>query len=211
MDIYFIRHGETDWNSEGKAQGRSDIPLNGKGLRQAKQLRDYFKEINITAIYSSKSLRAHRTAEEISKDHELIPIIENGFLELDFGSLDGTPLNNMRVNFPDFYKQWEIDPSKADFPNSEENLTTLQKRTWSTTEKLANLHTDSDRIVIVSHAFAIYSVLCKALEMPLSNYGRLRLTPGSISILEATKKVPSDFIGTKWTLKQLNLHPSKEI
>ena len=64
-------------------------------------------------------------------------------------------------------------------------------------------------VIVVSHAFAIYSILCRALDMPLKNYGRLRLMPGTISILEAKKNPGDGFIDTKWTLTQLNSSPSQ--
>ena len=48
--IYVVRHGQTDWNLEGKTQGRTDIELNEVGIEQAKQTKKELKNINIDLI-----------------------------------------------------------------------------------------------------------------------------------------------------------------
>ena len=66
MKIYIIRHGQTDWNVEGKIQGRQDIPLNAAGKMQAQALAKGMENRPITAIYSSPQLRAMETAQAIA-------------------------------------------------------------------------------------------------------------------------------------------------
>jgi len=209
LKIYLVRHGETDWNLSGKAQGQSDIPLNSTGETQALSISKYFSPIDIESIYSSSVQRALKTASILSINHDTDPIINDNFLEIDFGSLDGEPLNEMRSKFPLFFKKWTSDPTTAVFPDSKETLGILQSRTWKGITELVEAHDENDNIVVVSHAFAIYSILCRALDMPLKNYGRLRLMPGTISVLEAKKTPGENFIDTKWTLTKLNFNPSQ--
>ena len=68
--IYIIRHGETDNNKKRVLQGRSNLPLNEEGVRQAEKARDFFdgNEIIFEKIYSSPLIRAIRTAEIITGD-----------------------------------------------------------------------------------------------------------------------------------------------
>ncbi|MCB1223613.1 MAG: histidine phosphatase family protein, partial [Mesotoga sp.] len=68
MYIYFVRHGETEWNNSNRWQGRSDIPLSEKGRKQAEITGTFLKEHvpSVAAIYSSDLKRAKETAEIIA-------------------------------------------------------------------------------------------------------------------------------------------------
>ena len=66
--IYFVRHGETDYNIEQIIQGQLDIPLNQTGINQAKELAENIKDIKIDKIYCSPLRRTKTTAEIINND-----------------------------------------------------------------------------------------------------------------------------------------------
>jgi len=74
--IYVIRHGETDWNKQGRVQGHTDIPLNEDGERQAIELRAKLAGINFAKVFSSDLSRAYRTAQLFldSQDIEIIKV-----------------------------------------------------------------------------------------------------------------------------------------
>ena len=71
MNIYVIRHGETDWNAGRRIQGRSDIPLNEKGRQLAKVTAEALKDIVFGAAYSSPLKRAMETARIILRDRDI--------------------------------------------------------------------------------------------------------------------------------------------
>ena len=60
--IYLVRHGETEWNRLGRAQGRTDIPINDEGRRQAALLGQRLADTPFAAAYASDSVRASETA-----------------------------------------------------------------------------------------------------------------------------------------------------
>ena len=64
--IYLVRHGQTDWNLEGRYQGRIDIKLNSKGIEQAKEIKEKLKEIKFDKVFSSPLKRALETAQIIT-------------------------------------------------------------------------------------------------------------------------------------------------
>ncbi|CAF1495379.1 unnamed protein product [Rotaria sp. Silwood1] len=65
VDIYIVRHGETDWNAQKRLQGRTDIPLNAQGKLQACQLKEKFAGIHFSKVFTSDLIRARSTAELI--------------------------------------------------------------------------------------------------------------------------------------------------
>lgn len=88
MEIYLVRHGETEWNKRGLLCGRTDIPLNEKGIRQAQALIEEVKKAEIELILTSPLQRAVHTAEIISQS-EIQVIREPLLMEQDFGLLEG--------------------------------------------------------------------------------------------------------------------------
>ena len=211
MNLYLVRHGETEWNRDGRAQGRADIPLNDAGIAQSRALADHFASLGVAAVMSSSSRRAVLTAEAIASSHGLSVTAEDDLRELDFGGLDGAPLREMRELFPDFFEHWTRDPATAQFPDGGETLQALQDRAWAVVESIARLHEAQDNVIVVSHAFALYSIMCRALGMPLSNYGRLRITPGSFSLLVSrTPNVIGPADELQWALTSLNVAPTAQ-
>jgi len=89
--IGFVRHGLTDWNAQGRAQGLSDIPLNAEGRQQAKLLAERLKNGPWEAIVTSTLTRARETAEIIAHELGVRDVIqEHCIREIDCGLIEGT-------------------------------------------------------------------------------------------------------------------------
>ena len=89
MKLYIIRHGQTDWNVEGKIQGRQDIPLNDMGRRQARALADGMKSRPVASVYSSPQKRAMETAEAIAGPLGLTVKAVPQLMEIGYGDWEG--------------------------------------------------------------------------------------------------------------------------
>lgn len=202
MNLYLVRHGQTDWNRDGRVQGRADQPVNALGGAQSRAVGSYLSGRPLAAVYCSPALRARQTAEPIAAHHELEVQPSAGLLELDMGALDGASLREMRDRFPDFFRLWSADAATARFPGGE-TLAELQARAWAAITTITKEHGPGDTLVVVSHAFALYSILCMSLGMPLNHYGRLRQDPGAVSLL-VSRRGPVDGEGLNWTLAFLN-------
>jgi broad specificity phosphatase PhoE len=177
--IILVRHGETDWNREHRLQGgASDIPLNDTGRRQAAELAARLHTVAIRAVYSSPLQRAVYTAEAIARDHQLKVGLLDGLKEIAFGSLEGFPSAQLPGRFDDYIahgRHLEKDNTGC------ETLGDVQKRAWQAVALMAAGQTDGN-LVVVSHCFVIASLVCRVLDMPLANLGRLHLSPGTLSI-----------------------------
>lgn len=87
--IYLIRHGETDWNREGRAQGQHDVPLNEIGREQACCLGNYLSNVHPSVIICSDLSRARETAELIGKPSGLAPRVFPELRERNMGEYSG--------------------------------------------------------------------------------------------------------------------------
>ena len=117
-EIWFIRHGETDWNRQRRLQGWQDIPLNEFGRNQAgllaSRLREDARGTPFDAIYSSDLQRAHATATPVSEQLDLRVRVEPGIRERGFGVLEGLDLERIDVLAPEAAAAWRSrDPLRA--------------------------------------------------------------------------------------------------
>lgn len=147
MKICLIRHGETDWNSMGKFQGREDIPLNKAGAAQIERAARYLKKSDWDGIVSSPLLRAKMSAEIIRKKIGLRIIHDEADLvERDLGKISGMTMEEARRNFPDGNYEGIEPPDKL----SERSVNALLK--WVQVF-------DGKNIIIVTHGATINSIL----------------------------------------------------
>ena len=122
MDIYLIRHGETDWNRMKKLQGTTDIPLNAYGIELAEKTAEGLKDVPFDRIYTSPLIRARKTAEIIRRDRPIEIIETDGLKEISFGDYEGLCYlpDNYTIPKPGFRKFFD-DPEHYDTPPHEEN------------------------------------------------------------------------------------------
>ena len=91
MNIYILRHGETNGNKAGRIQGSTDIPLNEYGIELAKITRDGIEKegLHFDIIYASPLSRASETAEIVRGTHTTEIIIDDRIVEMNFGKAEG--------------------------------------------------------------------------------------------------------------------------
>jgi broad specificity phosphatase PhoE len=87
--LLLVRHGETDWNAEGRLQGHTDRPLNDHGRSQAKDLAERLAGEGADAIYTSDLVRAKETAEIVGERLGLTVVVDPDLREKDWGTWEG--------------------------------------------------------------------------------------------------------------------------
>ena len=146
MKIYIARHGQTDWNIQHKAQGRSDIPLNETGIKQAETLRNNIKDIEFTAVYSSPLQRAAKTAEIVTSNQYDI-IYDDRLLERFFGDLEGKAGDSWLE-----IAGYDIGDLKLN--TNVGNIETVHEvlaRAKDFLDDIKTKHSDEDTILVVTH------------------------------------------------------------
>ena len=100
MNLYLIRHGQTDWNVAGKIQGKTDIPLNETGKRQAACLARGMEKQPVVQIYTSSLKRALETAEIIGRRQNVKVKPMKELEEVGFGQWEGCTNEEIKRQYP---------------------------------------------------------------------------------------------------------------
>ena len=187
MKVALIRHGETEWNKLGKFLGQFDIGLNPRGLAQARETALAMADWSHTVVYASPLARTMQVAQEISKPDEVPVVPVEGMKELDLGDVEGVTGVEMRSLWPGVYTAWRENPATVVMPHGE-SLAQLQDRAWGAWLALEAAHSENDSLVVVSHNFAIRTLVAKLLGMPLANFHRMVLGLSSICIIESDQR-----------------------
>jgi len=180
--LLLIRHAETGHNRDSRVQGQADIPLSDLGRRQVTALGQHLSEQAISAVVSSPLIRARVTAEAVATRHGLDVQLEPDLMEMNVGDMEGLSTTEMRERFPDFLAEWvtERGPS-LEMPGGE-SLEQVQQRAWRIVERLRAAYRD-ETIALVSHNFVLSCLITRALEMPLSDFRRFRLSVCGVTTL----------------------------
>ena len=165
MRVLLIRHGQTIWNSEYRTQGRTDIPLDEMGVRQAVCLAERLFQEPVSAVYTSPLKRATETAEAVAKLHGLSVIPANELIERDFGAWEGKTLAELAAQYGDALDLWRDDPY-ACVPEGAEDLYAVQARVEAFCGLLLCTHAPESTIVVVSHSVPLRVLLAQLIGLP---------------------------------------------
>lgn len=172
MDIYLIRHGETDWNKIKRLQGITDIPLNAYGIELAEKTAEGLKDIPFDRIYTSPLIRAYKTAEIIRGGRPIEIIPTQGLLEISFGDYEGLTYLPEKYNIPKpGFRKFFDDPEHYDTPPNGESLQHLRERTSSFVRGIMDDPANENlTILMAAHGAAIRGILSGLQNLPVSQF-----------------------------------------
>jgi broad specificity phosphatase PhoE len=171
--ILLARHGETDWNREGRWQGHSDQPLNATGIAQARALGRRLAGEQLAALYASDLCRATQTAAEVTRETGLEAILTPGLREVDVGDLAGLDRPEAGRRYPDWHTHWR--EGTADSYPGGETFTDLRNRALAAVDRIADRHA-GETAAAVCHNGIIYAIVLQVLG--LDAHERRRIAPG---------------------------------
>jgi broad specificity phosphatase PhoE len=123
--LFLFRHGETDWNREGRLQGHTDTPLNATGLAQAEALAQRLLAHQLDAVVSSDLTRALTTARIIAEISGVPLLTDPGLREVSVGLAEGMLWEEAKARFgAELTERWYSDDNVA-FPGGETGHQTL--------------------------------------------------------------------------------------
>ena len=179
---YLIRHGQTVWNAEGRAQGQMESEFNPLGRAQAARLARVLSALPFRAVYSSPLLRALDTAQAVAAPHGLSVVTDRDLREIGLGAWEGLTTAQINEGFGDMIARRRRDPLGV-VPPGGESLPQLQTRVMGALQAILGGHDDA-MIAIIAHGAVNRIVLLTVLGAPLTSYWKLRQDNGAINIVE---------------------------
>lgn len=178
--ILLARHGETDWNREGRFQGWADPPLNATGRAQAVDLSVQLMAEELAAVYSSPLRRAYETAEVVAASRGLEPVTVDALREVDVGSWSGLSRAEIEQRFPEQYARW------LDYGQGWEDGETYEQmvdRVVGALQELAEGR-DGERILAVTHGGPMRAASAFADRVSYAEARRRSPVVGNTAVLE---------------------------
>lgn len=160
MKIYITRHGETEWNKEGRMQGWKDSNLTHNGIKNAEKLGKSLNNINFDSIYCSPSGRALDTAKYIRGNKNAEIIIIDSLKEINLGLWEGMEHPKIQQEYSvQHFNFWNKPHLYESYGG--ENFQDIVDRIRKTLDDIID-NSLKDNILIVTHAVvikAIYSII----------------------------------------------------
>lgn len=180
--VYVIRHGETDWNLQGRFQGHADSRLTEKGMSQANRLGQHLADRSITAIYSSDLGRAMTTAEIIGRAIGCHTQAVDDLRERRLGRLEGLTRDEAIARFPADLASYESGSPDECIPGGE-SFRSLFDRTESFLVSIAHKHR-GESVAIVTHGGNLNATFRMVVGLPMDQARRFSLLNGSLAHLQ---------------------------
>ncbi|HBI0364233.1 TPA: 2,3-diphosphoglycerate-dependent phosphoglycerate mutase GpmB [Salmonella enterica subsp. enterica serovar Dublin] len=207
LQVYLVRHGETQWNAERRIQGQSDSPLTAKGEQQAMQVGERARSLGITHIISSDLGRTKRTAEIIAQACGCDITFDSRLRELDMGVLEKRQIDSLTEEEEGWRRQLVNGTQDGRIPGGEsmqdgripggESMQELSDRVHAALASCLELPQGS-RPLLVSHGIALGCLVSTILGLPAWAERRLRLRNCSISRIDYQE---SQWLASGWVVE----------
>jgi broad specificity phosphatase PhoE len=178
--VFLVRHGVTPWHAERRVLGQRDIPLSPEGLEQARTAARALLGVKLAEVLSSPLQRAVQTAEVIGQEFSIDVARDPRLSDFKLGKWTG--MSYAEVGATVEYQRFLREPDTTTIPGGE-NLEEIRRRATAAIEQALSDSPSGDAVAVVTHAGIIRVLLTHYMGSPPANYHRIRVSPGSISIL----------------------------
>jgi len=184
MRILLARHGETQWNVEGRCQGQGfDIPLSATGREQARLLGMRLAGQPLCRAVASPLLRARQTAELALGERAGLLTLDPGLMEIHHGRWEGQLAGTIRAEYPDLQRAWRETPEQVTLPGGE-SLAAVAARAWPALAAACRGLGAEATVLLVAHDGVCRVLLCQVLGLPLARVWRFRQASTCLNLLE---------------------------
>ncbi|MEL7143486.1 MAG: histidine phosphatase family protein [Cyanobacteria bacterium J06643_4] len=185
--LLLVRHGETDWNRDGRFQGQIDIPLNENGHKQAAQAGNFLKVVKIDAAVSSSMKRPQETAEGILKHHPDVTLETTEQLwEISHGEWEGMLETEIESGYPGMLAQWQSKPETVQMPGGEnlEDVWSRAKKGWGDIVAKYSGADNPPTVMVVAHDAINKAILCQVFGLRPEKFWQFKQGNGAVSVID---------------------------
>jgi len=177
--LLLARHGQTDWNREGRYQGHADIPLNDLGIAQSLALAERLGGEQIDAIHSSDLQRAAESARMVGERLGLAPVLSPLWREINIGELTGVSLQEIPAEQREILSATARNGALA--PGAE-SISDVERRLHVAYESVCAAHV-GETVLIVGHGGTLKVLIAMLIGLPFEHVDHLSLR-GNTSLSE---------------------------
>ena len=196
LQVYLVRHGETEWNAARRIQGQSDSPLTANGEHQARLVAQRVSKQGITHVITSDLGRTRRTAQIIAEACGCEVITDPRLRELHMGVLEERLIDSLTPQEEQWRQQMVDGTADGRIPQGE-SMSELGDRMREALESCLMLP-EGSKPLIVSHGIALGCLISTVLGLPAYAERRLRLRNCSLSRVDHQQ---SPWLASGWIVE----------
>ncbi len=187
--IILVRHGETDWNMQGRFQGQIDIPLNKNGKAQANAAGSFLRKEIINKAYSSSLSRPLETANLILRKNTNSDIKvkqEKGLIEIGHGLWEGKLESEIAKSWPSLLKDWKEHPASVQMPEGE-TIKEVAVRSLKCWKNICQELKEDETALVVAHDAVNKTILCHLLGLSPADIWMIKQGNGAVTVIDISK------------------------
>ena len=174
VELWLVRHGETEWSLSGKHTSRTDIPLTEHGKKRAVELRDYLKGTKFDAVFVSPMKRARETCAIAGFGD--VAVVTDGLKEWDYGVYEGKTTKEIQAEIPG----WSVWTNKI---VGGETVEHVGERADGVIAQALAAAPDGGKVALFAHAHILRILGARWVGLAAEEGSVLALGTGSVSVL----------------------------
>jgi probable phosphoglycerate mutase len=171
--LYVVRHGETDFNVQGRYAGSTDVELNDNGIQQAMMIAESLRELPLDVIIASTLKRAHKTAILIQDQLKKPLVLCEEFVERAVGVYEGLTRGEMRERYPEMWNQNVLGQYDCTLHQGE-SMRQVRERVRKGLLNIKERYADRN-VVLVTHGYVSREIYAQFNNVAAEEFGKYSL------------------------------------